>query len=88
MLLGPAARAEDRDVDLLVGALHTADGRMWKGTGGHDRTGRDARRLDETPTAHLAIVSHRIGLQELGSRNTATTDLVNCTSLGPPSRLE
>ena len=42
-----------------------ADGRMGKGPGGHHRTGRGARRLDETPTAHLAIVSHRIRLQEL-----------------------
>ena len=69
MLLGSAARAEDRDIDLFVGPLHTADGRMGKGPGGHHRTGRGTCRLDETPTAHLAIVSHRIRLQELWKQN-------------------
>ena len=43
------------------------DGRMGKCPGGHHRTGRDTRRLHETPTAHLAIVSHRIGLQKAGT---------------------
>ena len=60
VLLGTAARPKDRDVDLFVGPLHAADGGMGKSPRGHHRTGRCARRLDETSTAHLAIVSHRI----------------------------
>ena len=84
MFLGAAARAKDRDVDLFVGPLHTADGRMGKGPRGHHRTGRGTRRLDETPTAHLAIVSHRIGLQKPGSKTTVTRVNVSPVNPRPP----
>src|SRR5262249_11684800 len=59
VLLGAAARAEDGDVELLVGPLDGADGRMGEGTGCHRGAGRDTRRLQETPTAHHRLVSHR-----------------------------
>ncbi len=71
MLLGSAARAEDGDIDLFVSPLDCSHGRMWKGPGGHHGTGRGTRCLDETPTAHFAIVFHRNGLQYSGSRTMA-----------------
>ena len=73
MFLGAAARAEDGDIDFFIGPLHTADGRMGKGPGGHHRTGRGACRLDETPTAHLACcLSSRLDSRNLEARTWPT----------------
>ena len=82
MLLGSAARAKDRDIDLFIGPLDRANGRMRKGPGGHHSTGRSTCCLNETPTAHLAIVFHRNRLRSSGSTTTAISSAVG--SVSPP----